>query len=157
VTDRLGFSGTQSITIHVGTAEAFPPVIDSIMVSGSKVTVNVSDTDGHDLTVTFDSATGGLSATPGSANVAGGSGSADFNFSAADIFDGGSGTATFTVSDGIASDTDTSGTITVKGVELPADAVSAIPLSDFERLRDTVKMLVLNGPLADLFREPRTI
>jgi hypothetical protein len=148
VTDSRGFSDTETITVHVAVTPNVPPTIDSIVVAGAQATVNVSDADGDALTITLDSTTGGLSGSPASAPGPAGV----FSFSVADIFAGGSGTATFTVSDGIASDTDTSGTITIAPLVLPNDALGAVPLVSSAGVGDTVKVIVATGPVADLFQ-----
>lgn len=149
VTDSTGIAGRAStLTFNVGATRNAAPSIDSITVAANVVTVTVSDPDGDTVTVTLDSATGGLQGTPASR-----SGSGDFTFSASDVFAGATGTATFTADDGNGgTDTDTSGTITIAPLVLPNDALGAIPLATSATTADTVKIVVATGPVANPFQ-----
>ena len=150
VTDSTGVTGKPAtLTFNVGATRNANPTIDSIVVAGTTVTVTVSDPDAGDvLTVTLDSATGGLVGSPASRT-----GSGDFSFGATSIFDGASGTATFTVDDAKGgSDTDTSGTITVAALVLANDSIGAIPLVTSAGVADTVKVVVATGPTANPFQ-----
>jgi hypothetical protein len=151
LTDAYGQTGHSSHTLRVLDDNGKPEITD-LTVAGTSVTVSVLDLDGDDLTVSLDSTTGGLVGSPGSADVRGGSGSAVFTFVASDIIVGGSGTATFTVSDGQATDTDTSGTIVTGDFFVPVDSLAAIPLTGSASVTDTVKVLVATGPLANPFQ-----
>ncbi|MCC7477775.1 hypothetical protein IT575_04890 [bacterium] len=148
VTDATGITGNPiTLTFSVGATRNIAPEL-TLSVAGSVVTASASDADGDEVTIRLDSATGGLSGTPSSVT-----GSGDFSFSAADIFTGGSGTATFTADDGNGgTDTETSATIVIGAIGPALDAIAAIPLVTSAGTADTVKVVVATGPVANPFQ-----
>jgi len=148
VTDSTGVTGKPAtLTFNVGATRNAAPVL-TLSVAGNVVTASATDADGDAVTITLDSATGGLSGTPASVTDSG-----DFTFSGPDLFANGSGTATFTADDGNGgTDTETSGTINTVGLILANDQIGAIPLVTSAGVADTVKVVVATGPVANPFQ-----
>ncbi|MCC7477774.1 hypothetical protein IT575_04885 [bacterium] len=154
VTGRAGTaSGPQTLTFTVQPTPNNPPSIDSMVVQDAVVTVTVSDPDGEDVTLGVDFVSGSIVSLTEDVLIAEGSGSADFFFSAADFFAGGSGTATFSATDARGgSDTATSGTISISFNPAPVDSLGAFPLATSASVDDTVLVLVAAGVLANPFQ-----
>jgi hypothetical protein len=148
--DGSGVEGDFSGTFHVVGIPNQPPVINSATVNGTTVTVDATDLDNEDITVTF-SATGGLSGSPTSAVIAGGSGTAVFNFSGDDLFGGNTGDVTFTATDPAnATDTETV-SVSTPSIVLAADTLYAIPLSGTAAVGAPVRVVVASGDPANPF------
>ncbi|MCC7477773.1 hypothetical protein IT575_04880 [bacterium] len=154
VTDANGFGQPATLAFNVGAlrgpCDGF--AIDGISVVGNQVTVSGYDSDGDKVSVTLDSVTGGLVGHPERVDSESSSIDAVFTFEAGDLFAGGTGTATFTLSDEDCTDTDTSGTITVEPFYLPDDTLAAVPLIDHATVADTVKVVIATGPTANPFQ-----
>lgn len=148
VTDARGLTRINNLNISTDSIAQAPPVIDNISVEGTKVSVSVHGSSCGDLSVSIANTTGGIAGTPSSIDIDAESGTAVFDFSAPGLALAAVGTATFTVEDGIGqSDTKTSDSIEVQAVELQTGSLYAIPLANHAQVGDTVKVLVVTGPL----------
>jgi hypothetical protein len=115
------------------------------------LTVTVSDVENDDVTVTV-TEPAGLMVDATSKVVSGGNGSVDFNWSAEDIIDGGSGSTDITADDG-AGGTDTdSATITIGGISIPDGALAAVPAMTSATTADIVTVVVISGAFSNPFQ-----
>jgi hypothetical protein len=141
VTDALGQSNDAEATVVVGMTLNANPVIDSMVVAGGMLTVNVSDPDGDAVTVSVDGYTG---ITPDAMSAAGPA--AVFNFSVDDMLAGGNSTVDVTADDGNGGTaTDTSGAIVFDPFAPAADTLYAIPMATAAAVGDPVTILVYTG------------
>lgn len=138
VTDAQGLFRDVTGSYTVAETPNQPPVINSVNYNaGTRVlTVNVSDPDGDDITVTVTEPAGLTAGSTTDTVAGGGPGDATFSFSATDIFGGGNGTTTITADDGAGgTDTDTAN-ITAAGIDLEPDTLIAVPLSGTAAVSD---------------------
>jgi len=151
VTDSVPQSGSATGTYDVGPTGNTPPVIESAVVTDTVLTVTVSDVENDDVTVTV-TEPAGLLVDATSKVVSGGNGSVDFNWSAENIIDGGSGSTDITADDG-AGGTDTdSATITIGGISIPDGALAAVPAMTAATTADVVTVVVISGAFSNPFQ-----
>jgi hypothetical protein len=114
------------------------------------VTVNVTDADGDDVTVT-PSAPGGMTSLDGTQTIAGGNGSFTFNFIPNDVLAGATGTINFTADDGNGGTASIGANLLCAGVTLAVDTLYAIPTRPSVSVGSPVTILVAMGLPANPF------
>jgi hypothetical protein len=146
VTDDDGNSESATGSYTVMAPLNQDPVVNSTTVTGTTVTVNVSDPDGDDLTVTLASDDASITVAPASVDVAGGSGDAVFSFAAADTVAGGSANLTATVDDGNGGTANGDPTaVTVDPINLAEGAVGAFASATNVAAGDEVTFTIVVG------------
>jgi hypothetical protein len=149
VTDSVPQSGSNSGTFVVGPTGNTPPTIDNVAYAGGVLTVDVSDADGDDVTVTV-TEPAGLMADATSKVAAGGT--ATFNWSASDIIAGGSGSTDITADDGNGGTDTDSATITIDPINIPDGALAAVPAMTAATTADVVTVVVISGAFSNPFQ-----
>jgi hypothetical protein len=127
VTDTFGITATATYDLVVGPVQNIAPEIGAVTYANGVLTVPVTDADGNDVTVMV-TVPAGLAVATDTVVVAGGAGDAVFNWTATDMFAGGSGTTDITADDGEGGTDTASEDIDVDPIVLDADTIYAIPM-----------------------------
>lgn len=152
VTDSTGMSGSGTVVYAVGPWDREAPVITSAIYTEPLLTVAVSSgEDGAVLTVNV-TVPEGL-AVDAASKIASQTGplTATFVWHAADMFTGGSGMSTVTVTDEYGLTDTTTVEIVAIGVVPLADTIFAVPLQPAVSVNETATIIVVTGPTANPF------
>lgn len=150
VTDAQSLPGTDTAAYAYGVLLNQSPTLTVTAGNGTtSITVQADDPDGDSVTITPTAPAG---FTTGAAQTVASGATATFNFSASDIFAGGTGTADFSGDDGNGGTATASATVTSPALVLVADTLYAIPLQSAGGTADVVTIVVATGIPANPFQ-----
>lgn len=145
VTDALGMSGTDTAAYIVGPLQNQPPTITNATFAAGVLTVDVEDLDGDAVTVNV-TVDAGLVVDAASKPAAQAfTGTATFNISAEDFFNGATGQAHATANDGSADSAVSDVNVTIDPITLAADTIYAIPMVTGAATGEAVTIVVATG------------
>lgn len=151
VTDADNEEGSSSASYTYGPVQNAKPVLTAAGAGTDAITISCTDADNDDVVVTVTSPAG-LLADAASKTVTGGNGDVTFNFSAEDLFAGGSGDASFVGNDGTQDSDAVTANVVVPTFGPIADTLFAIPLVASALTTDTVSIVVATGVPANAFQ-----